>query len=107
MRDVTIRMSSLNGVANPSAGVVFSSLHKLAQTVLTGATVMDDQPVFSVVLHGNFIGYLAHTPTGVIPTGSVMTITFDASTLEVTDWSMQHVAPTALASLGIGTALGV
>lgn len=104
IRDVTIRMASLNGVASPSGGLVFSSSHKLAQMVLSGDTVTDDGPVFSVVVRGDLVGYMAHTATGALPSGSVMTITFDANTLEVTDWSLLRTMP-SLTLLGISTAL--
>jgi hypothetical protein len=106
IRDVAIRMSSLNGVATPTGGMVFSSSHKIAETVLTGDTVMDDVPVFAVVVHGSFIGFMAHTASGAFPTGTTLTITFDANTLEVTDWSLVHIMPGNLGSLGISTALG-
>jgi hypothetical protein len=107
MRDIAITMSSLNGVASPSGGLVFSARHQMIQTTLTGDKVLDDQPAFAVVVHGNFIGYTAHTPTGVVPTGTILTITFDANTLQVTDWSLQHLFAGGLASLGISTALGI
>lgn len=107
MRAATTAMASLNGVATPTNGVVFSSTHDLAETILTKDTVMDSLPVFAVVIHGNFIDYQAHTPTGVIPTGSIMTVVFDANTLAITDWSLQQMIPGNLTSLGISTSLGI
>jgi len=107
MRDVAISMSSLNGVGTPTAGLVLSADHELVQSTLTGDKVLDDLPVFAVVIHGNFIGYMAHTPTGVVPTGPILTITFDANTLEITDWSIQHLFAGSLTSLGISTSLGI
>jgi hypothetical protein len=107
MRDVALEMSSQNGDAHPYDGEVFSSTRNLAETVISGDTVNTDQPVYAVVFHGNFVGYLASVPAGAqLPTGHVMTIVFDAQTLEVTDWGLVDRAP-ATAKLGAGNPLGL
>lgn len=106
MRDMAIEISSLNGEASPQRGQVFASTRKFAQTVIDGDTVDTDQPVFVAVLHGNFVGYLASVPIeGQFPTGDVLTITFDANTLAVTDWGLVPVAPDTT-RLGTSTSLG-
>jgi hypothetical protein len=107
MRDVALEMSSLNGDAHPYGGEVFSSTRNFAETVISGDTVNTDQPVYVLVFHGSFVGYLASVPAGAqLPTGHVMTIVFDAQTLEVTDWGLVDQAP-ATVKLGAGSPLGL
>ena len=74
--------------------------------MISGDTVNTDQPAYVAVFHGNFVGYLASVPPGgQFPTGHVMTILFDAQTLEVTDWGLVDHAPVT-AQLGAGSPLG-
>jgi hypothetical protein len=107
MRDIALEMSSSNADAHPYGGRVFSSTRRVAEDVLSGDTVNTDQPTYAVVFHGNFVGYLASVPpSGQFPTGHVMTIVFDAQTLEVTDWGLVEHAP-ATEKLGAGSPLGL
>jgi hypothetical protein len=107
MRDVARSMASFNADAHPYSGQVFSSTRKFAETVISGDTVNTDQPAFVVVFHGNFLGYLASPPPGArLPTGHVMTIVFDAQTLEVTDWGLVDQTP-ATARLGAASPLSL
>jgi len=107
IHDVAIAMSSMNGESSPSGGVVYSSSRKVVESVLSGAVVDTDQPVFAVVLHGNFVGHMAKTPLGIPPTGHVLTIDFDAATLEITDWGITPAEPAGLTTLGQPTNLGL
>ena len=107
MRNIALEMSSFNADAHPYGGQVFSSTRKFAETVINGDTVNTDQPAYVAVFHGNFVGYLASVAPGAqLPTGHVMTIVFDAQTLEVTDWGLVDHAP-AIAQLGAGSPLGL
>jgi hypothetical protein len=107
MRDVALEMSSLNGDAHAYGGEVFSSTRSFAEHVISGDTVDTDQPAYAAVFHGDFVGYLAPVPpSGHFPTGHVMTIVFDARTLEVTDWGLVDHAPST-AALGAGSPLGL
>lgn len=105
IKAVGLRLAALNGSTNPTGGLVYSSGHVLAQTVLTGDTVTDDRAVFSVVLHGHFVAYEVRGPHGEVPAGSILAITFDANTLEVTDWSLQSMVRGDINALGSGTPL--
>jgi hypothetical protein len=98
-------MGAMNGEANPTQGLVYSGSHQFVERTLSGATVADDVPVFAVVVRGAFVGYMAHVAGGHLPRGSVLTITFDANTLEVTDWSIRGNAPD-VSRLGISVGLG-
>lgn len=106
MRDTALEMASLNGDARPHDGQVFSSTRNFAEQVISGDTVNTDQPAYVAIFRGNFVGYLASVPPGGhFPTGHVMTIVFDARTLEVTDWGLvDRVPPTA--ALGASSSLG-
>jgi hypothetical protein len=98
---MALEMASLNAEPKPTNGQVFASTRNLAQKVTSGATVNTDQPVFVAVFHGNFIGYRATTLLGEFPVGKVMTVTFDANTLAVTD---RGIVPTELDTIGLGAA---
>jgi hypothetical protein len=106
MRDVALAMSSLNGDARPHDGRAFSSTRNFAEKLISGDTVNTDQPAYVAIFRGNFVGYLASVPPGGhYPTGHVMTIVFDARTLEVTDWGLvDHVPSTA--ALGASSSFG-
>jgi hypothetical protein len=105
IRDISLQISSLNGDPTPQSGEVFASTRKYAETVLSGDTVDTDQPVYSVVMFGSFVGYQAKTPSNTKPTGSVLTIEIDAQTMAVTDWGIAPLAPVNLSSLGAATPL--
>lgn len=107
MRDVAIELASLNGEARPTNGAVFSSTRAAVERAISDAGVNTDQPAFVAVVRGRFTAYEASVPPGSpIPTGSVMTITFDANSLEVTDWG---IIPSVVNTTGLGasTPLGL
>jgi hypothetical protein len=107
MRAMAFELAALNGETHPRSGVVLASNRQNAQKAITGAGVDTDQPAFVAVFHGNFIGYAASPPPGGnLPAGKVMTITFDADTLAVTDWGIQQDVPDT-ATLGPATPLGL
>jgi hypothetical protein len=106
MRNIAMSMSIRNGENHPSNGLAWATDRKNAQKLENGAGVNTDQPVYIILFHGNFTGYLAHTPGGGNPpTGQLMSITFDAKTLQITDWGITDMAP-GLGSLGRGVSLG-
>ncbi|MGZ5232115.1 MAG: hypothetical protein ACXWC3_19010 [Burkholderiales bacterium] len=104
VRDIAFEMAAINGEANPTRGEAFASTRGSAESVVSGDIVNTDQPVFVAVFDGNFVGYGASSPTGRLPVGNVMTITFDAKTLAVTDWGIVSVRPDT-APLGVATPL--
>jgi hypothetical protein len=97
----------MNGEAHPSRANIVTAGRQAAASGAGTAVVDNDQRVFLVVLHGNFVGYFAKVPDGAaFPTGTTMTIAFDPATLEVTDWSINS-APVDTSSLGPSAALSL
>jgi hypothetical protein len=106
LREVAAHVASLNGVPHPTGAIAIPSTRKAANTVDSGADVDTDQPSYLIVLHGRFVGRVAHVPPGApLPRGSVLTIVVDADTGLVTDWGISDHKPDT-SSLGKETPLG-
>jgi hypothetical protein len=106
LRAIAHDVASRNGDSSPSDGVVFSVSRIRAMDATHGGSVDSDQPVFVVRLHGKFTAYDARVPPGQdFPHGHVMIIVVDATTRQVTDWSVGDVEPNDSA-LGVSEALG-
>jgi hypothetical protein len=96
-------LSAKNGEAHPSSATIVTAGRQAAATVTGNAVVDTNQKVFLVVVHGNFVGYMAKVPErAAFPTGTTMTIAYDPSTLEVTDWTIN---PTAVDTSSLGPAV--
>jgi hypothetical protein len=106
LRTVAARVAGLNGDPHPSKAIAVPSTRKAAAKLQSGADVDTDQDSYLIVLHGHFVGYVAHVPRGApLPRGSVLTIVVDASTDLVTDWGISDRTPDT-SSLGPETSLG-
>jgi|SRR5213593_2474503 hypothetical protein len=106
LRAVAARVAGLNGDPHPSKAIAVPSTRKTAELVESGADVNTDQDVYLIVLHGHFVGHVAHVPPGApLPRGSVLTIVVDANTDLVTDWGISDQTPNTSA-LGPETSLG-
>jgi hypothetical protein len=106
LREVAARVASLNGDAHPTKAIAVPSTRKAANALDSGAEVDTDQLSYLIVLHGNFVGRVAHVPRGApLPRGSVLTIIVDADTGLVTDWGISDRTPDT-SSLGPETSLG-
>lgn len=107
LRAQALWLSTVNGEAHPSGATVATVGRQAAASVIGNAVVDTDQQVFLVVLHGAFVGYMAKVPYGAaLPTGSTMTIAYEPSTLDVTDWSINKT-PIDTSSLGRPVALSL
>lgn len=74
LRADALAFAKANGESAADGGVVVSGKRR---------------DVFVVRLHGNFVGYTAPRPAGVAPPhGHYLEIVYDASTKEMTDWSI-------------------
>jgi hypothetical protein len=79
-----------NNVATPTDISVVKTTRGQA-VALTGAgnSVRTDEPSYVVQMTGNFVGRKAKVPAGqAAPRGSALTVTIDAATGTVSDWSI-------------------
>jgi hypothetical protein len=94
LHELALRASSADGASPPtSMYAVAVSDHQAAETVLSGAIIFDHAPVFVIVIIGGpFTGRSA--PPGVpLPVGTVLTLTVDAASYEITDAGIGDVEP--------------
>jgi len=85
-----LAFAAANGETRPADANIVGSRREFANVALFGSEVDSDQEVFVVRLHGHFVGYQASVPPGQpLPTGSVLTLVFDANTHGLTDWALQ------------------
>jgi hypothetical protein len=88
------RVAAINGDAHPSNAAWVKTTRQTAVSAESTDTVDSNQPVYYVVLHGHFAatkGYLG--PGAAVPTGTILTLTVDASTGEVLDNSLSNKTP--------------
>jgi hypothetical protein len=88
------RVAAINGDAHPSSAGWVKTTRQRAVSAESTDTVDSNQPVYYVVLHGHFAatkGYLG--PGAAVPTGTILTLTVDASTGEVLDNSLSNRTP--------------
>lgn len=87
-------IASADGEYAPTHIQVALTTRRVAAQVDSGGWVNTNQPVFFVVLHGNFTDYSASVPFGSPqPTGTVLTLTIDAVTNQLTRLSIRNVTP--------------
>jgi hypothetical protein len=88
------RVAAINGDAHPSSAAWVKTTRQTAVSAESTDTVDSNQPVYYVVLHGHFAatkGYLG--PGAAVPTGTILTLTVDASTGEVLDNGLSNRTP--------------
>jgi transposase len=72
LREVAAHVAALNGDPHPTKAIAVPSTRKAANAVDSGAKVDTDQLSYLIILHGNFVGHVAHPPPGApLPQGSV------------------------------------
>lgn len=104
LREAAVKIAATYGESSPSDGrAVTTTRRELAQTV--ASEVPADDPVFAVVLHGKFVSPGPRPYGTEAPTGAVLTLAFDVSTLSVTDLMLTPDEPD-LARLGEMVPLG-
>jgi len=83
-----------SGDAAPASAAWAKTTRQAAMDADSGDQVDSNQPVFYVVVHGRFVDQKAHMPSGVSPpTGTVLSITIDASTQQVLDYALGDHQP--------------
>lgn len=98
----SIAMGFSAGFGDPNPGLIEHVESSRSEAVLasSGDSVSDNREVFLIVAKGNFVDDNAPRPPGApAPSGSVLTLTVDAQSGELTDFGIQQSVPD-LASLG-------
>lgn len=100
VKALAVEVAKVNGEKSPQALDVVTSKRKAAQGQLKGGVVDSDEDVYVVQMRGQFVGNMASVPKGTqAPKGTVMTLTIDKATGELTDWSLSSKT-TDLGKLG-------
>lgn len=82
------------GAAAPARMVAVAAAdHQAAETEISGAVVDDHVPVYVVQMSGATFTATRHPPGVPAPTGHVLTVTFDAATMNVLDVGYDELAP--------------
>jgi len=86
LREVSTQLASTAGVdAPPTMHAVAASDHQAAETVISGADINDHAPVYVVQMTGSSFTVPHHRSEVAAHVGVVLTVTFDAKTMRVTD----------------------
>jgi hypothetical protein len=82
------------GVEAPATvHAVATADHQAAESVISGAIINDHSPVYVVQVTGGTFTALRHPRDIEPPHGKVLTITYDAATLRMTDVGIDDIAP--------------
>jgi hypothetical protein len=85
------------GVEAPATvRAVATADHQASESVISGAIINDHSPAYVVQVTGGTFTALHHPPNVDPPQGKVLTITYDAETLRMTDVGIDEVAPELL-----------
>jgi len=94
VQQIALKAAADNGDAKPTTATLVPTTRGIAEEIDAGASVNSDQPVYFVVLHGHFTANGASIPEGAsAPTGSVLTLTIDPNTNEITDLGIEDSTP--------------
>jgi hypothetical protein len=95
LRQQALAFAARSGAATAqlSMAAVAAGDHQAAATVISGDIVNEHQPVYVVVMTGATFTAPMHPPGVEAPRSNVLTITYDAATLRVTDFSYTMAAP--------------
>ncbi len=94
LRAAAVRFAAANGDSDPSQIRLGASTRRALVALDSGVEICDDRPAYIVTLRGRFTAHRAHPPPGrAIPTGTVLTIIFDAATGRITDWGVGTEEP--------------
>jgi hypothetical protein len=95
-----LEFAKQNGDDKPALQVVSTKRKAANDVALSGAKVDSDEDVHVIQMRGNFTGHMTSRPKGhKAPTGKVLTMVYNATTGELTDWSLSPDARD-LAKLG-------
>jgi hypothetical protein len=85
-------LAALNGESNPT-GIRYVTTTRAKANGLFRAVVNSNQAVYVIQMHGHFNGATASHPHGSpTPHGTILTVTIDAATGQITDWGLSSEA---------------
>jgi len=94
LRSLGNLISASHGIPSPSTmHAVAVADHQLAETFISGAVINDHAPVYVVRMTGGPFTAPNHPPNAPAPQGNVLTVTFNATTMRVTDIGIDPEAP--------------
>jgi len=94
LRQVAHGIAKRAGIESPASMVAVAAPdHQAAEAVVSGALIDDHAPVYVVQMTGGTFTATRHPHGRPAPSGTVLTVTFDAATLQVTDIGYDSVAP--------------
>lgn len=100
LHELTRDFATQLGVDRPATMVAVAAVdHAAAEEAISGAQLDEHDPVFVVQVTGGQFTALRHPPNQPAPSGNVLTVTYDAKTLQVLDVGLDEVAP-AIERLG-------
>ena len=82
------RRAAENGEPSFKRGEVYRTTRQLANAAVRAGVVDSDQPVYLVILHGDFTGYAMPLGGGRPPQAPYLNFIIDANTRELTDWGL-------------------
>jgi hypothetical protein len=94
LHDLALQAASSDGAGSPTKMyAVAVSDHQVAETALSGAIIFDHAPVYVIVITGGPFTARSAPLGAPLPQGTVLTLTLDAATFEVTDVGIVNVEP--------------
>ena len=95
LREIAQQAASAGGATPPNKMyAVAVSDHQVAEQAASGAIIYDHAPVFVIVITGgHFTGRGSPSNEVAIPEGTILTLTLDAATYEITDVGIVNVEP--------------
>ncbi|MEU4578915.1 hypothetical protein [Nonomuraea sp. NPDC023979] len=89
VKQLALDVAKQNGDESPEAVELVATKRSAAQAHLKAGRVDSDQDVYLVQVKGAFVGHAVPRPKGhAAPKGDTLTVTVDAKTGQVTDWSL-------------------
>jgi hypothetical protein len=94
LHQVALGLAKRAGVAAPASMIAVGAAdHQTVEALVSGAILDDHAPVYVVQMTGGTFTSTHHPHGRPAPQGTVLTVTFDAATLRVTDIGYDTIAP--------------
>ena len=94
LADASRTLAKQLNVAQPATMMAVATTdHQVAEAAISGAVLNEHDPVYVVQMTGGTFTALHHPHGQDFPTGTVLTVTYDAKTMRITDVGFDTVAP--------------